>query len=376
MPNLPENIQIAVREKNDKRAVLFVNELLGKHIPVSPSRVRKCFHKFAGLVSEFIETNYPDAGKKKSPILLIGFAETATALSKSLYDDLSDDFQIDYACTTREERLGQELGIPPIVRFKEEHSHAPEHLLYFLGDLSKYKYFLLVDDEMSTGNTARNLWNALQATGQLREDAHFVPVCLALNEKVLGTRELDGITMQTVPPHDEIVLPEIKDYSELVKVYTGELPEGEEVPPLLTEMDDKLKAFEQVKSYELGQKQRNVLVIGTEENMCGPLRFAYLFEKLDEQCKIKRRIRLQATTRTPIIPQSRADNIDYPLFRRAELPSFYDPERVTYIYNLMKFEIVFVFACSDEETSRPARIALYKALKERGCEDIVFIDED
>ena len=64
-------VRIARRENNTKRSYLVVNPLQGKHIPVSPKRALKLFADLA----DTIRNAY--AGER---LLLIGFAETATAI--------------------------------------------------------------------------------------------------------------------------------------------------------------------------------------------------------------------------------------------------------------------------------------------------------
>ena len=64
-------VKIAKRENNPKRNYLVVDPLQGKHIPVVPS---KALDLFAALADTFRE-KYKD-----EKLLLVGFAETATAI--------------------------------------------------------------------------------------------------------------------------------------------------------------------------------------------------------------------------------------------------------------------------------------------------------
>ncbi len=64
-------VKIAKRENNTKRNYLVVDPLQGKHIPVVPS---KALDLFAALADTFRE-KYKD-----EKLLLVGFAETATAI--------------------------------------------------------------------------------------------------------------------------------------------------------------------------------------------------------------------------------------------------------------------------------------------------------
>ena len=67
-------VKIAKRENNTKRNYLVVDPLQGKHIPVVPS---KALDLFAALADTFRE-KYKD-----EKLLLVGFAETATAIAKT-----------------------------------------------------------------------------------------------------------------------------------------------------------------------------------------------------------------------------------------------------------------------------------------------------
>ena len=97
---LDELVSIAKRDGNKKREFLFVNNYLGKHIPVKGSKALELFRDFYNNIKN------KDCIKDKK-VLVIGFAETATALGESVvYNWLQDDnktFEIvSYAQTTRE----------------------------------------------------------------------------------------------------------------------------------------------------------------------------------------------------------------------------------------------------------------------------------
>ena len=62
---------VARRENNTKRSYLVVNRLQAKHIPAKPGRTLELFDQLAQLVKR-------EYGNET--LLLIGFAETATAI--------------------------------------------------------------------------------------------------------------------------------------------------------------------------------------------------------------------------------------------------------------------------------------------------------
>lgn len=136
-------VRIAKRENNAKRSFLIVNPLQGKHIPVSPSQAISIFSDIAKLI-------YKEYKNEK--LLIIGFAETATAIGSQIAIDL----KCDYIQTTREI-----LNDAQYLFFSEEHSHATEQKLVRNGLDSKidsYQRIVFVDDEISTGKTI--LWNS------------------------------------------------------------------------------------------------------------------------------------------------------------------------------------------------------------------------
>lgn len=206
--NIVENLQVTVTETsnpfhmpvealfsmaariNKKRSFLFVSKVLGKHIPVGPytpllsgaalalllylemsadSAEREIMDKLMsqavhGLIHpEFAEEAYHDLLAARlvlpQPALFIGFAETATALGHSMYNMFAGGAS--YIHTTRE-------NIPElesVVTFEEEHSHAVDHLCYALNPklLSGTEPIVLVDDEITTGNTAINTIRDIQS---------------------------------------------------------------------------------------------------------------------------------------------------------------------------------------------------------------------
>ena len=82
-------VRIAKRENNNKRSYLVVNRLQGKHIPVKPHEALTMFRELAAQLKE----RY--AGER---LLLIGFAETATAIGAAVAAELGAA----YMQTTRE----------------------------------------------------------------------------------------------------------------------------------------------------------------------------------------------------------------------------------------------------------------------------------
>ena len=137
-----ELVRIARRENNNRRKYLVVNRLQGKHIPVKPCEALATIRALADTVRGVY-------GREK--ILVIGFAETATAIGAAVAVELGAD----YMQTTREELPG--VGY---LYFSEEHSHATEQKLVrddLDGAADALDRILFVEDEVTTGKTILNI---------------------------------------------------------------------------------------------------------------------------------------------------------------------------------------------------------------------------
>ena len=104
-------VAVAKRENNKKRTYLVVNRLQGKHVPVSPGKALQMF----GCLADVLAEEY-----REERLLLIGFAETATAIGAAVAEKLGAL----YIQTTREQIEGVEYFY-----FSEQHSHATEQKL-------------------------------------------------------------------------------------------------------------------------------------------------------------------------------------------------------------------------------------------------------
>ena len=148
--------QLAERQ-NPKRSFLFVSRLLGKHIPVSPQKMRQSYD----LLAAKIPIDLP------APIVFIGMAETAVALAAGIHRSYCARGPEAVLLTSTRHRLPGDL----ICEFKEDHSHATDHLLYYPCDemqqqlVKEAKTLVLVDDEVTTGKTFCHLAEGVIAAG-------------------------------------------------------------------------------------------------------------------------------------------------------------------------------------------------------------------
>lgn len=153
---LDDLIGFAARD-NPKRGFLFVSRVLGKHIPSRPSQMRRVHYDLAQQLRSLVSAS----------TLMIGMAETATGLGQGIYEtflELGNERDALYSHTTRYFLSGM-----PRLHFEESHSHAVEQYLYVPDEPQKRDLFLnartlvLIDDEITTGNTFRALIEAYRA---------------------------------------------------------------------------------------------------------------------------------------------------------------------------------------------------------------------
>ncbi len=167
--SLDDLFDIAER-RNPKRAFLFVSKVLGRHIPVPPSVMRQAYRQ---LASQFPAT-------LTGPVLFIGMAETAVGLGAGVFDEVRHQHRESVYLTSTRHPVDGTL----LCEFKEEHSHATDHLIYLPDDEEKRRRvtnartLVLIDDEATTGNTFINLLSALRNTGKLQHIEQVIAVTL------------------------------------------------------------------------------------------------------------------------------------------------------------------------------------------------------
>lgn len=335
-------VRIAKRENNNKRSYLVVDPLQGKHIPAKPSEALKLFSSLADTMAG----KYDD-----EKILFVGFAETATAIGSQVAIKMNGR----YIQTTREIIENVEY-----LFFSEEHSHAAEQKLVkddFDNLIGKIDRIIFVEDEVTTGNTIMNIIKILE---KLYEGKVKFSIASLLNgmpeENVKAFEERD------IPLH-YLVKTDHSTYGEVADKYHGN---GYYFEPITKENVDTAKVlieglvnarrlvwaneyksaceiFWKKLSIQIGSfSNKKVLVVGTEEFMYPAL---YIGSKLEEEGN---EVRCHSTTRSPIAVSLEKE---YPLHNRYELKSLYDKERKTYIYDIGKYDKVYIVTDSpDSET--------------------------
>lgn len=355
-----DTLRLAKRAHNTKRTYLLVNPLQAKHLPVSPTKALEMMWVLGNaLAAEFPETK-----------LVIGFAETATAIgamAASCFDDACV-----YIHTTREP-----LPEGSAIAFREEHSHAVEQTLYCAemeSWLAETSTVIFIDDEISTGKTILNMVNQLKARFP------------QLGKKRLAAASI----MNRVTPEDEarlaaagvvcrylVKLPQT-DYTQAVERFSiteaaepPEVPaqEWQHIPVTWFKPREGVLAFDyldvccrRAKNLLLKLREQldpagSVLVLGTEECMLPALVLGAVLENLGGFSHV----RCHATTRSPI---GVCGQPDYPVWEGWKLRSFYDPDRVTYLYDLDRYDAVIV---ATDRAGEVGLRSLSAALDVHGC---------
>ena len=357
-------LRVAKRYRNAKRAYLLVNPLQAKHMPVSPTEALTMMR----TLGEGLRQEFPGAR------LVLGFAETATALGAAVASRLGPDCA--FLTTTRE--AGEGSGW---VRFLEEHSHAAEQKLWG-GDLDallqETDTVLFVDDEISTGKTLRNMvaqltrrWPALgektlvaasllnRVTPEQEEalaEAGITCRCLVRLPQEDHTAQVADWTVTEAPP----VIPKPCSFRQEVRAGAGLLDPRKTLH--VGAYDSSCQAVaEAMLSHTLGPVETlgKTLVLGTEECMYPALRLGERLERLGaEAC-------CHATTRSPI---GLCDAPGYPIRSGWKLPSFYEEGRTTYVYNLREYDTVIVVS-DTKKTDLRAIQALASVLT---CKHLIY----
>lgn len=355
---------VAKRENNKKRTWLVVNRLQGKHVPVSPGKALRMF----GSLAELLLEEY-----RGERLLLIGFAETATAVGAAVAEKLGAL----YIQTTREQIQDVEYFY-----FSEQHSHATEQKLV-KDDLDRVMErvdrIIFIEDEITTGNTIRNIIELLKKA---------YPGCAGFSAASL----LNGMakTYQEEYAKSGIRLHWLlrtchDSYEERAADCRGDgichgcdsslpavVPEEYRISGCrdarrLTDGTLYKTACRQMGREAVERLQpvrgERILVIGTEEFMYPALVLASMLEEKTGW------VRCHSTTRSPILVSSEAW---YPLHERYELRSLYDRQRTTFLYDLSAYDRVCMVTDAGEE-EKEGLYSLINALVSCGNERICVI---
>lgn len=428
--NIPLNhlFEMAARI-NKKRSFLFVSKVLGKHLATPPSipmltgrlLAMRYMEKIQGVSQPSIQetvnlmlSDHPSLSLTEinkmigqitldKPVTIIGFAETATALGHAVFSSFANNAR--YVHTTRE----QVCEYKPLISFEEEHSHATSHRVYatepaFFEDDSD---IILVDDEITTGNTAINTirslkehyphkvvftvvsildWRSVKHREQYQSLEKELSITIHTVSLLDGEINVFGSPLLTeekeplpsgdneasIPPTEYIKLGELFKSSSFISA-TSRNEKGKSNPSKYLqhtgrfgitseEERENLEELKEVANHlKNSRKGKKTLVVGTGEFMFTPMILASMMGD---------NVYFQSTTRSPIHPSTQED---YPIQHKL---SFSSPENAgitNYLYNINSEEfdeiIIFVERIAKLEDSQ----SLMEALKQTGIQDISIV---
>ncbi|MFE1942829.1 phosphoribosyltransferase [Streptomyces massasporeus] len=391
--------------RNPKRAHLLVSNVLGKHVPQSPSVVYGYGVELGRRVRELLGAE--EAGRA----VVLGYAETATGLGHSVADGLG---LAPYLHSTRR----PVAGVATAGGFEEAHSHATSHLLLpedpaLLGGDGP---LVLVDDEFSTGNTVLNTVRDLHQryprrryvvvalvdmrsaadAGRLEEFAREIGARVDLVAAASGRVRLpEGVLEKgqelvaryegfassapagaapsgpraqfPAPPNSGVADTPLSgargtarpaptgpqpDYDRIDLQWPAGLPDGARhgfTPAHRERLENALPAMARRLADALPHGARRVHILGFEELMYAPLRLARELERVTDI-----EVRYSTTTRSPVLA---VDDPGYAIRTRLAFPAHDDPadgpgER--YAYNVAGAGFDAVVAVVDSAGDTPA----------------------
>jgi adenine/guanine phosphoribosyltransferase-like PRPP-binding protein len=334
-------LEVALR-RNPKRAHLLVSTVLGKHIPTDPRVVQAAGMELGRLAGDRLN------GERA---LVIGYAETATGLGHLVAEALAGY----YVHSTRR----PVAGITTAAGFEESHSHATSHLLLpedpdqFCGP----EPLVLVDDELSTGATARATIAEMHRLGRHSRyviaaiaDMRSPAEQLALTE---FAAEL-GVGIDVVAlTRGQVVVPD--GFAAAARAIVQSTPEAPAREPGRSDVEDvvvdwpagvrdggrhgfapadvsaaRRAAVSAAASIRSRLQDGSVLVLGTEELMYTPLLIALELAALGVDVKFS------STSRTPVVA---LDVAGYPIRSALTFPAHDHPADGTsarYAYNVFR----------------------------------------
>ncbi|MGP4027811.1 phosphoribosyltransferase family protein [Actinomadura sp. 3N407] len=366
---LSDLVGLAVR-RNPRRAHLLVSAVQGKHVPTDPRLVYGSGLLLGELVRACLRGEEPSqpgslladallgvpgraAGLRdllrepQTPVdaIVLGYAETATALGHSVADALGSAY---YLHSTRR----PVAGFAMYGGFEEEHSHATSHLLLPADSaaLDRDVPMVLVDDELSTGRTVLNTIAALHAVrprGQYvlaalvdlrgpadrarmddlaaRLGTRIDAVALAgghvdLPEDILETGKalVADLSARATPPDEPAATFAV---SRLRLEWPTGLPDGGRhgfLPEHRARLEKDLARMADALASGLGDGASRVLVLGFEELMYTPLRIAEALADALPGVDV----RYSTTTRSPVLA---VDDPGYAIRTRLAFQSHDDP---------------------------------------------------
>ena len=330
---------------NKKRGFFFVSKVLGKHIPSKPSLMKETYKQMAELLPQSNE-----------PTLFVGFAEAATALGQGVFEALD----VKHSFYMHSSRFKTSHKV--LLSFQEEHSHAPSHIFYAPQDealqelLTHITRIVLIDDEVTTGNTANNL---------IKEFKKILPQVKSytlLSILDWTSQKYDNFDIYSLYKGSFGFEGNHRKFSSTIKSEALDIPSLEKIIPYnfarygIRKLEINVKKHLDVKAL----KSQKVLVLGTAEFMYVP----YLLAQYLEDSGIE--TYFQATTRSPI-------NIDGIITSKIAFKDNYFENIDNFLYNVIDRDYDKVILCY-ETIALPPNFDLKVKLEDKFDVQEIFFD--
>jgi len=317
---------------NPHRAFLFLSKVLGKHYPVTPANMEVTHHALADLVP-----------RARGPVVFIGMAETATGLGQGVFEawlKANPGAEALYMQTTR-----YRVDVTQCLTFEESHCHAPRLFLHLPSDPSGQKllkaagHVVLVDDELSTGNTFVNLVRVLRSVMPGLADVHLATIADFMG----STRRRELTQYMGLPCSVGALLRGAWSFEangNAVALAAAQCVEGQEVRlsdtgygrlgrPCALGLPSSL-----VETLIQEQVSGTTLILGTGEFMHA----AFVLGRALEQRGVD--VRIQATTRSPILSWGAVSRV-------LSVPDPYEEGIANYLYNMRPGQYARVLICHE-----------------------------
>lgn len=375
---------------NSKRGFLFVSKILGKHIPNNPKIINRYTQKLTNKIKNKI---------KNDNVLFVGFAETATCLSQLIFEQYISFYKkhrnhysnntnnaskqeqsliksvklenllekkIQYIHTTRY-LLDESL----LINFQEEHSHAPNHIVYdTINDKDKIQSLVLIDDELSTGKTCINFIKELIETNQFTslKTIYIVSITNWIDDnriremkKEIGSQYHVNLNFVDLvkgsfefTPNEQYKqnIIEAKNNNSNVNKQNNNIKNNVIKSNFKNRLGCNLSDIQYVEQYvsnnihlltdNISKEDKNILILGTGEFMYIPFKFAQFLENKF----IHKNIFFQSTTRSPVIV-----NENEAIKSSVSFKDNYNDNIDNYIYNLdvNQYDKIFILYETDEK---------------------------
>lgn len=318
---------------NAKRGFLFLSKVLGKHWPVSPRDMQEV----QTALAESIPVDLP------GPVVFIAMAETAIGLGQGVFEACLRAWprrQAMFIHTSRYSVPGMSL-----IEFEESHSHAPRQFLHMPNDpelremLCTAKSLVLLDDEVSTGNTFLNLSKACRTLNPSIRHVHLSTITNFMGKDAtadLSARFGLPVTMGAVLSGRYTFATDHISPADPCQFFEVDAERGASamfgrvgiVKPLAVPADLVDRLLEQISPGE------SVLVLGTGELMHP----AFVLGRALEIRGVD--VMVQSTTRSPILT--------WGAVRHARtFPDSYGEGIANYLYNVFSGQYDHVFICHE-----------------------------